>query len=56
MDVIGMLRIVSERCLVIDKEFCACFIDWQKTLGRVNWTKLMQIPKGTDVDKNLLSK
>jgi hypothetical protein len=25
---IGMLRIMSEQTLVIDKELCACFIDW----------------------------
>jgi hypothetical protein len=27
-DVIGMLRITSERALDIDEELCACFIDW----------------------------
>jgi hypothetical protein len=26
-DAIGMLRIISERTLVIDEELCACFID-----------------------------
>jgi hypothetical protein len=26
------------------------FTDWQKALGRVNWTKLMQILKGTGID------
>jgi hypothetical protein len=25
---IGMLRIISERTLVIDEELCACLIDW----------------------------
>jgi hypothetical protein len=38
-----MLRI-SEQTLL------ACFIDWQKAFDRVNWTKLMQILKGTGVD------
>ena len=27
-----------------------CFIDWQKEFDRVNWTKLMQILKGTGND------
>jgi hypothetical protein len=45
-----MLRIISERTLVIDEELCACFIDWQKTFDRVNWTKLMQIQKKTAID------
>ena len=27
-----------------------CFIDWQKVFDRVNWTKLMQILKGTVID------
>jgi hypothetical protein len=47
---IGMLRIISERTLVIDEELCACFIDWHKAFDRVNWTKLIQILKGTKID------
>jgi hypothetical protein len=46
----GMLRIISERTLEIDKELCACFIDWQKEFGRVKWVKLMQIQKKTCID------
>jgi hypothetical protein len=49
-DAIGMLRIISERTLVIDEELCACFIEWQKAFDRVNWSKLMQILKGTGID------
>ena len=49
-DVIGMLRIISERNLEIDEELCVCFIDWQKAFYRVNWTKLMQILTGTGID------
>ena len=49
-DAIGMLRIISERTLEIDKELCVCFIDWQKASDQVNWTKLMQILKGTGND------
>jgi hypothetical protein len=45
-----MQRIISERTLVIYEELCACFIDWQKAFDRVNWTKLMQILKGTGID------
>ena len=47
---IGMLKIISERTLEIDEELCVCFIDWQKAFDRVNWTKLMQILKGTGID------
>jgi hypothetical protein len=35
-DAIGMLRIISERTLVIDEELCACFIDWKKAFDHVN--------------------
>jgi hypothetical protein len=49
-DAIGMLRTMSERTLEIDAEVCVCFIDWQKAFDRVNWTKLMQIIKGTGID------
>jgi hypothetical protein len=31
-DAIGMLRIISEQTLDIDKELCACFIDWQNSI------------------------
>jgi hypothetical protein len=56
---IGMLRIISERILDIGEELCACFIDWQNTFDRVNWTKLMQILKETGIDwreRRLISK
>jgi hypothetical protein len=54
-----MLRIISERILVIDEELCACFIDWHKAFDLVSWTKLMQILKGTGIDwreRRLISK
>jgi predicted DNA-binding protein len=41
----GMLRIISERTLEIDAELCVCFVYWQK-----NWTKLMQILKGSGIN------
>jgi len=49
-DAIGMLRIISERTLEIDEDLCVCFIDWKQAFDRVNWTKLMQILKGTGID------
>ena len=36
----------------------SCFIDWQKAFDRVNWTKSVQILKGTGIDgreKRLIS-
>jgi len=36
--------------LEIDEELCVCFIDRQKAFDRVNWTKLIQILKGTCID------
>ena len=40
-----MLRIISELTLEVDEDLSVCFIDWQKTFDRVNWTKLTQILK-----------
>jgi len=36
--------------LYIDEELCVCFIDLQEIFDHVNWTKLMQILKGTGFD------
>jgi len=49
-DAIGVLRIISEQTVEIDEELCVWFIDWQKAFDRVNWTKLIQILKGTGID------
>jgi hypothetical protein len=49
-DVTRRLKIITERILNIDEELCACVVDWQKEYERVNWTKLMQILKGTGID------
>jgi hypothetical protein len=54
-----MLRIISERRLDIEEEFCECLIDWQKAFERKNWTKLPQILKGTGIEwleRRLISK
>jgi hypothetical protein len=58
-DAIGMLRIMLEQTLDIDEELCACCLDWQKAFDHVNWTKLMQILKGTGInwrERRLISK
>jgi hypothetical protein len=60
-NVIGLLRIISERTLDVDEEMCACFIDRQKAFYRVlvHRTKLMQILQNTDIDwreRRLISK
>jgi hypothetical protein len=49
-----MLRIISERTLIIDEELCPCFTEWPE-----NCTKLMQIVMGTGTDcheRRLISK
>lgn len=38
-DASSVLQIISERVLAVREE--VCFIDWQNTLDRVNWTKLI---------------
>jgi hypothetical protein len=43
------LRIISGRPLEVDEKWCAYFIDWQTASDRVNWTKLTQIQKRTDL-------
>ena len=49
-DTIGTLIIIPGRTLETDEELPDFFIDWQKAFDRVNWTKLMQILKGTGID------
>jgi hypothetical protein len=54
-----MLKATSEQTLDKDEELCACFIEWQKEFHHVNWTKIMQILKDTDLDsheRRLISK
>jgi hypothetical protein len=45
-----MLIIILKRTLEIEEEVCVCLIDGKKEYDRVNWTKLMQILKGTGID------
>jgi hypothetical protein len=39
-DVIGMLRMISERTFGTGEEICICFIDWQKAFDCVKCSKL----------------
>jgi hypothetical protein len=57
-DTVGMLSIIAERNLniLLDEQVGACFIDWQKTFDRVNWTKLIQILKETGIDWRIIKK
>jgi len=49
-DAIGMLR-MSERTLEMDEELTMCLLHRvAEGIDRVNWTKLMQILKGTGID------
>jgi hypothetical protein len=47
---IGMLRIISEATLDIDKDLYLDFMDWQKAFDLANCTKLMQILKGNCIN------
>ena len=42
-DATGLMRIISERVLDVKEEMCICFIDWQKAINRVDWTKLLEM-------------
>ena len=58
-EIIGMLRITSERTLDIDEEMCACLTGWQNVFDRVNWTELMQIMNRSNMtwrQRRLISK
>jgi hypothetical protein len=45
-----MLKIISARTTDKEEKLCACFIECQKLFDRVNWTKLLQVLKETDID------
>jgi len=47
-----MLRISLKRTLDIDVKFCVGYMNWQKASDSVKWTKLMQILKGTGIDRS----
>ena len=44
-DVIGLMRIISERVLDFKEEMCIWFIDWQKAFDSVDFTKLLEMLK-----------
>jgi len=50
IDAIGMLRIISDRTLELGEDLCVSFINWKQAFDRVNWTKLMQMLKGSGND------
>jgi hypothetical protein len=49
-DAIGLRRIIPKRTLDIYMKKCACFVDCQNAFDHINWTKLMQILKGADIN------
>jgi len=44
------LDLEEEKEIDIVQEFCAYVIDWQKVFDHVNWDKITQILKGTEID------
>jgi len=36
--------------IIVYEDLCFCSIDWKQAFDRVNWTKLMQVLKGTGID------
>jgi hypothetical protein len=44
------LDLEEEKEIDLVQQFCACVIDWKKVFDRVNWAKLTQILKGTEID------
>ena len=54
-----MLRIISGPILDTGKQFCLCFIYWQKEFDCADWSKSMHILKKTGIDwreRNVISK
>ncbi|KAJ4438456.1 hypothetical protein ANN_14401 [Periplaneta americana] len=49
-DANGLLRTVGERCLEKNKEVYTIFVDLEMAFDRVDWNKLMGIPKKIRVD------
>lgn len=49
-DTIGILRLMSDRCLDVIEDICFCFIDWQKAFDGVDWNTLIRILKSIGID------
>ena len=50
IEAIGVLRIIPERTLEIDEEWCVISIDWQNASDRVKWVALVQILRENGID------
>ena len=49
-DAIGVMRMLTERCLEHGQEIYICFVDFEKAFDRVNWVKMMKILKSLNID------
>ena len=49
-DAIGVMRMLCERSLELDKDVFICFVDFEKAFDRVDWVKMMDILKKIGVD------
>ena len=49
-DAIGVMRMIMERNLEVNKEVYICFVDFEKAFDRVNWVKMMTILKDIGID------
>jgi len=49
-DAIGVMRMIMERNLEVNKEVYICFVDFEKAFDRVNWVKMMTILKHIGID------
>ena len=49
-DAIGVMRMLSERCIERGQNVYVCFVDFEKAFDRVNWVKMMNILKSLNID------
>ena len=41
-EAIGVIRMLSERCIELDNDVYVCFVDFEKAFDRVDWVKMME--------------